>query len=585
MAGSPVIRWLRNKVGGQAIFDTGAWFIAIFAAGLLRFEFNVDSLNIVGFALLGLTLAIVSLVVGKVSGLYRGRHRTASFDQLLALSVVAAAVTVPTTVMGFLWGNSWGIPRSVVLIATPLFLLMSGGVRAYRRFLITKINSAEGRKRALVYGAGDMAEFLIPQLQSDPEALYSPVGLLDDDPQKENRWISGVKMMGGIKNLASVVRASKAEVLIVAIPRIQASALSHLYELANLMGLEVAVLPSFTDVLSRKEVGVSLRKLSIEDLVGRRAVSIETSQVSAYLKGKIVLVTGAGGSIGVELCRQVASFSPKELVYLDRDETGLQLAQLAIENSGLLDTPNAVLADIRDEASIREVFDRWKPHIVLHAAALKHLPVLERHPEEAWKTNVIGTLNMLNASVEAGVEAFINISTDKAADPSSVLGKSKKIAEQLTAWAGYGNTGNYLSVRFGNVLGSRGSLVPTVAHLIESGGPVTITHPDATRYFMTIPEACQLVLQAGASSDPGYVYVLDMGEPVRVADVINRMIEMSGRKIDVVHIGLRAGEKLHEVLHPNGVSLEPTTHPQIFKAPVTAVKPSELERLSLEFSS
>ncbi len=580
-----VIRWLRHNVGGQAAFDTVAWFVAIYLAGLLRFEFNVDDVNIAVFAVLGLALALMSFLVGKVVSLYRGRHRVASFDELLSLMLVTGTVATPTALVVLLWGNWWGIPRSVVLIATPLFLLMSGGVRSYRRFLRTSTRSAEGRKRALIYGAGDIAEFLIPKLQSDSEALYSPVGLLDDDPQKGNRWISGVKMMGSIKDLESAVRASKAEVLIVAIPRIQASALGSVYESANLLGLEVAVLPSFTDVLNGKEAGVTLRKLTIEDLVGRRAVSIKTSQVSAYLKGKTVLITGAGGSIGIELCRQVARFSPKELVFLDRDETGLQLAQLAIENSGLLDTPNAVLADIRDEGSIREVFSRWKPHIVFHAAALKHLPVLERHPQEAWKTNVIGTLNMLNASVETGVKAFINISTDKAADPSSVLGKSKKIGEQLTAWAGNRNTGSYLSVRFGNVLGSRGSLVPTVAHLIESGGPVTITHPDATRYFMTIPEACQLVLQAGVARDAGFVYVLDMGEPVRVADVINRMIEMSGRKIEVILTGLRAGEKLHEVLHSNGDNLEATAHPLIFKTQITALKPSELKRLSSEFSS
>jgi dTDP-glucose 4,6-dehydratase len=297
------------------------------------------------------------------------------------------------------------------------------------------------------------------------------------------------------------------------------------------------------------------------------------------------LITGAGGSIGVELCRQVAGFSPKELVFLDRDETGLQLAQFAIENSGLLDTPSAVLADIRDGVTIRQIFETWRPEIVFHAGALKHVSVLERYPEEAWKTNVIGTLNVLNASSEFGVEAFINISTDKAADPSSVLGKSKRIAEELTAWVGSQNSGSYVSVRFGNVLGSRGSLVPTVAHLIESGGPVTVTHPDATRYFMTIPEACQLVLQAGVLSEPGFLYVLDMGEPVRIIDVINRMIEMSGKKIEIIYTGLRAGEKLHEVLFSNGDSLEETSHPLIFKASVTALSPAELERLRPNFNS
>lgn len=570
-------------MGGQELLDAVVWFVAIYLAGLLRFEFDAARIDSAVFALLGLALSVASFLLGKVVGLYRGRHRIASFDELLVLSLVTAAVTTPTAIVVFLLGNSLGVPRSVVLIAAPLFFVMSGGVRASSRFLMTRARITKGKKRALIYGAGDMAEFLITQLQTDTEATYSPVGLLDDDPQKKNRWISGVKMRGNIGDLESVARSSKAEALVIAIPRIRSSALGSVYESANLLGLEVAVLPSLTDVLNRKGAGVGLRKLTIEDLVGRRAVSIETSQVAGYLKDKTVLITGAGGSIGVELCRQVAGFFPKELVFLDRDETGLQLAQLAIENSGLLETPNAVLADIRDAATIREIFETWKPEIVFHAAALKHLPVLERHPQEAWKTNVTGTLNVLNASAEAGVEAFINISTDKAADPSSVLGKSKKIAEQLTAWVGSRNPGSFLSVRFGNVLGSRGSLVPTVAHLIDSGGPVTITHPDATRYFMTIPEACQLVLQAGVSSDPGFVYVLDMGEPVRIADVINRMIEMSGKKIDVVHTGLRAGEKLHEVLHSKEDGLEPTAHPLISKVAVVALSPAELVSLSSDF--
>lgn len=579
-----VIRWLRRAIGGQALLDGGAWFVAIFLAGLLRYEFRLSELNVALFAQVGLTLSFASFFFGKILSLYRGRYRIASFDELVALALVTFTASTPVALAMILWGPVLGFPRSVVFIAIPIFLVFSGGSRAYRRFGRYRTTQSKGRKRALVYGAGQMAEYLIPQLKSEVEAPYLPVGLLDDDVQKRNRWISGVKMLGSLHDLESAARSSRAEVLIVAIPRIESSALGGVYELANQAGLQVLVMPSFIEVLQSKESGVALRKLTIEDLVGRRAVNIDTAQVSEYLKGKTVLVTGAGGSIGIELCRQVASFDPKVLVFLDRDETGLQLAQLAIENSGLLDTPNAVLADIRDDVVVREVFHRWSPEVVFHAAALKHLPVLERHPSEAWKTNVIGTFNVLSAALETGVESFINVSTDKAADPSSYLGKSKKIAEELTVWAGRKNQGSFVSVRFGNVLGSRGSLVPTVAHLIETGGPVTITHPDATRYFMTIPEACQLVLQAGVSRDKGSVYVLDMGEPVKVFDVINRMIEMSGKSIEIVQTGLRRGEKLHEVLLSSGETMTATAHPLISKISVESTAPEELERLSGEFA-
>lgn len=579
-----MFRWVRRNVGGQAAFDSGSWFLAVFFAGLLRYEFDQTALDIWAFAQLALGLSLGNFSVGKALSLYRGRYRVGSYEELLLLAVVTVSVTAPITLAVILFGSSWDIPRSIVLIATPFFLVLAGGARAFRRFLASRSNLAPGRKRALVYGAGQMAEFLIPQLRANADSPYQVVGLLDDDPRKKNRWISGAKMMGSLKDLGSATRESKAEALIVAIPRIDSSTLEVVYEAANRASLEVAIMPTFSEALRAGETGVALRKLTIEDLVGRRAVKIEDDQISTYLQNKTVLVTGAGGSIGIELCRQVAGYLPKELVFLDRDETGLQLAQLAIENSGLLDTPNAVLADIRDEESIRRIFNRWKPEVVFHAAALKHLPVLERHPSEAWKTNVIGTLNVLKAASENSVQAFINISTDKAADPSSVLGKSKKLAEQLTAWMGNRYEGSFISVRFGNVLGSRGSLVPTVAHMIESGGPVTVTHAEATRYFMTIPEACQLVLQSGVLGGSGVVYVLDMGDPVRVVDVIKRMIQMSGRSIDLVETGLRPGEKLHEVLLSSGNSLEPTEHPLISRVSIDSVSPSELPRLEDTFS-
>lgn len=310
---------------------------------------------------------------------------------------------------------------------------------------------------------------------------------------------------------------------------------------------------------------------------------MDTNRVGSLLAGKTVLITGAGGSIGVELCRQVASFEPKRLIMLDRDETGLQHAQLLTYGSGLLESADLVLADIREADSLDALFATHRPDVVFHAAALKHLPMLEKFPDEAWKTNVEGTLNVLNAALKVQVKTFVNISTDKAADPTSVLGHSKKLGEQLTAWASSQGSGNFLSVRFGNVLGSRGSLVPTLTHMIESGGPVLITDPRATRYFMTISEACQLVLQAGTAVAKASVFVLDMGLPVRILDVAERMIDMASRDIDIVFTGLRPGEKLHETLSSDEETLAPSDHALINFLPATPLNPRSLKAARATF--
>ena len=319
-----------------------------------------------------------------------------------------------------------------------------------------------------------------------------------------------------------------------------------------------------------------MRDIAIEDIIGRHPVDTQVESIAGYLAGKRVLVTGAGGSIGSELCRQIAKFGPAELIMLDRDETGLQQSQLSISGNGLLDTKEVVLADIRDPEALRAIFEDRRPEVVFHAAALKHLPMLEQYPDEAWKTNVLGTQNVLDASKAVGVTTFVNISTDKAANPTSVLGHSKRLAERLTAWTADETGARYLSVRFGNVLGSRGSMLPVFTSLIEAGGPLTITHPDVTRFFMTIPEACHLVVQAGGIGSPSEVLILDMGEPVRILDIAERMIAMSGRDIGIVYTGLREGEKMHEELVGLGESDNRPVHPKISHTTVPALHPSQL---------
>jgi FlaA1/EpsC-like NDP-sugar epimerase len=306
-----------------------------------------------------------------------------------------------------------------------------------------------------------------------------------------------------------------------------------------------------------------VRDINIADLLGRRQIDTNVAAIADYLVGKRVLVTGAGGSIGSELCVQLATYRPAELIMLDRDESALHAVQLALHGEARLDTPEVVLADIRDSATLLEIFEGRRPDVVFHAAALKHVNMLEQYPAEAWKTNVLGTRNVLEAATAVGVSHFINISTDKAADPVNVLGRSKRFAERLTATYAQRNAGAFLSVRFGNVLGSRGSVLTTFAAQIAAGGPITVTDPAVTRYFMTIPEAVQLVIQAGAIGSGGEALVLDMGEPVRIVDVARQLIELADRPIDIVYTGLRSGEKLHEELFGEAEGGARCVHPLI----------------------
>jgi FlaA1/EpsC-like NDP-sugar epimerase len=321
----------------------------------------------------------------------------------------------------------------------------------------------------------------------------------------------------------------------------------------------------------------SLRDVDVEDVIGRRPVDTDVTAIAAYITGKRVLVTGAGGSIGSELCRQLQKFGPAELIMLDRDESALHAVELSIYGQALLESPELALVDIRDAEAVRDVFVQHRPHVVFHAAALKHLTLLERYPREAMKSNVIGTLNVLEAASEVGVRHFVNISTDKAANPTSALGHSKRLAEQLTSWFSESrDETKFLSVRFGNVLGSRGSVLHAFTAQIDRGGPVTVTDPQVTRFFMTVPEACQLVIQAGAIGRPGEALVLDMGEPVNIADMARRMIAMSGKSVDIIFTGLRKGEKLHEELFTRGEGGSRPLHPLITHVRVPPLSPTEV---------
>lgn len=558
--------------------DALAWAAAILVALILRFDFNIARINWTWtLALIGVTI-LLQLIGGWLFWLYRARYQLGSFDEVRALFLSTIAISSVAWLFAFLVGYGNGIPRSTMIIAAPIAFSFFGVIRYVARlYSEQRLKPAETAERMLIFGAGYLGAQTVRRMITDSQATVVPVGMLDDDPSKRNVEVRGIRVLGRLDDLPAVAAATQAESVLVCIGHADSILLRRVNDMADAAGVRVMVLPPLDQIIQGTSEIEDLRELSIEDLIGRYPVRLETESIAQYLQGQVVLVTGAGGSIGSELCRQLTRFAPAELILLDRDESALQETQLSISGHGLLDTKDVVLADIRDEVSLNRIFEERRPHVVFHAAALKHLPMLEQYPEEAWKTNVVGTLNVLRAAESVGVGTFVNISTDKAANPTSVLGHSKRVAEKLTAWMATQTDARYLSVRFGNVIGSRGSMLPTFRALIDAGGPLTITDPEVTRFFMTIPEASQLVIQAGGIGRPGEVLILDMGEPVKILDVAQRMIAQSGKDIEIVFTGLRHGEKLHEELIGDGESNDRPFHPKISHATVDSLSPEDLD--------
>jgi FlaA1/EpsC-like NDP-sugar epimerase len=550
----------------QLFLDAMSWVVAIILALLLRYEMGIREEQLVSAIIIMAIAIVVQAAAGYALALYRGRYPFGSFQEAKALVFVTVIVAASITLSLLVLYETIGIGRSVGLIAFPFACLFMGAARYAKRLYVEgKNRPGEGAQNTLIYGAGFLGNSLLTRMLQDADSPYFPVGLIDDDPTKKHLRLSGVQVLGRGDDLPALIRRTRASVLVLAFANVEASVVRRISDAVAGLNVRVLVLPPLRDMLGRgaPEGFSDFRDVAVEDLIGRRPVDIKVDEIAGYIKGKRVLVTGAGGSIGSELCRQIVQFSPAELIMLDHDETGLQHTQISITGRGLLAGRDTVLASIRDGAALQEIFEERRPEVVFHAAALKHAPLLQQYPVEAWKTNVLGTLNVLRAAERTGVSHFVNISTDKAANPTTALGHSKRVAEKLAAWMA-GKTGRkFVSVRFGNVMGSRGSMLPLFTEQIRVGGPVTVTDPDVTRFFMTIPEACQLVIQAGAIGRGGEVMILDMGEPVRILDVAQRMIAMSGKQVDIIYTGLRPGEKLHEELVGTGELDERPLHPKI----------------------
>ncbi|CAB4765289.1 unannotated protein [freshwater metagenome] len=569
----------------QFVLDVLAWVLAVTIALVMRSYLQAapDISKIVKDTLIRVLpmVSVVQAVTGYIVGIYRRRWRYGSFDEVKGLILSALITTIILWVIRFFDTSVDAFPRSAIVAGGILGLFFTAASRYSWRLIREQLRrpSAQNSTKLIIYGAGEGGIQIVNTMLRNPNSQYLPVAFLDDNPKTHRLRISGVPVLGGRNEIAKVTQRTGASTLLIAIPSADSTVVNEIVEIARESKLNVKILPVVQSLDERQVGAEDIRDLTDEDLLGRRRVKINLDEISDYLVNRRVLVTGAGGSIGSELCRQLVRFNPSEIIMLDRDESALHEVQLSIYGRALLDTPQTVLADLRDERAINEVFDSRKPQVVFHAAALKHLPLLERYPHEAYQTNVLGTATVLNAAQRTGVEVFVNISTDKAANPISVLGFSKKIAERLTAdVASRTNQGKYISVRFGNVLGSRGSVLMSFRDQIAKGGPVTVTHRGVTRYFMTISEAVQLVVQAGAIGRTGEILVLDMGKPVNIHDVAEQLVKNSGKPIKIEVVGLRVGEKVHEELFAEGETDERPRHPLISHV---AAKPINQQSLTI----
>jgi FlaA1/EpsC-like NDP-sugar epimerase len=562
--------------------DSVVWIGALLATTALRFDLNLTRTLTVGVFDAILIVIGAQTIVGWCTSLYRIRWKNASFEETVALATTTSIATVILLAANVVLLHH-AVPVSSIVAAGAFTFVGAGGLRAGWRLIHEYQSEGVARaRRAMIFGAGSGGEQVIDVLRNSSNAPYLPVALLDDSPSKHNVQLRHLRVSGGREQIAEVAERVKADTLIVAIATASSGLIRDLGHRAHLAGLDFRVLPPLIELLANPSVRVAdIRTVTETDLLGRHEIETDVASIAGYLTGRRVLVTGAGGSIGSELCRQIHRFEPSRLIMLDRDESALHELQLSIEGRALLNTRRLVVCDIRDHAAVDAVFAENEPEVVFHAAALKHLPLLEMWPAEAVKTNVFGTVNVLQSSIRVNVRRFVNVSTDKAADPTSVLGFTKRIAERLTASVVTPSDTGYLSVRFGNVLGSRGSVLSIFRAQIEAGGPITVTDPEVTRYFMTIQEAVQLVIQAGAIGDSGEVLVLDMGSPARVAEVARRLAEGSGRLVEIVYTGLRQGEKLHEALFASGECDVRPKHPLISHVSVPPIDVELIKQLGV----
>jgi FlaA1/EpsC-like NDP-sugar epimerase len=569
----PVNRHRLWQLVADAVLIAAAWYLAF----QLRFDFNVPPTF--SDALLQTTILVVAikLAVFVAFGFYNRWWRYVSTKDMwrAALGVLVASALAALAVY---FGDPFDrrLPRGVVIIDFTLLLGLVAGTRLAARTIFER-PSASGLvargKEVIVVGAGDAGQLVIREMQRSRQLGYTPIGLVDDDPRKKNLRVHGVRVLGTIAALPHILRDNRPDELLIAIPSASGEDRQKVVEMARRESVPVKTLPGLYELIADDDnLAGRIRPVQVEDVLGREPVEVDVEAISEYLEGETVLVTGAGGSIGAELCRQIARARPARLVLVDQGETPLFEIERELVDEREFTASIPVLADVSDRARIRSIFERYRPGVVFHAAAYKHVPLMEANPLESVRNNVLATKVVADTAVEFDAKRFVLVSTDKALNPKAVYGQCKALCEWIVE--AYGSREDvptrFVAVRFGNVLGSAGSVITIFKRQIEQGGPVTITHPEMTRYFMTTPEAVSLVVQAGAIGGGGEIFVLDMGEPVRILELARDMIRLSGkepeREIPIDFIGVRAGEKLHEQLWGADEEVAATAHPKISRA-------------------
>lgn len=549
--------------------------ISILSASFLRFDCSFDKIypefraNLLTVCIIATVLKIPCFMFFR---LYTSLWRYASIYEMI--SVIGAVFVGNALMLSYIFISQTAVPRSIFIMTIFIDLFLIGGVRfAYRilrRIIAGDVLKTRKGKKVLIIGGGDAGAIIIKELKLNPELKSIPVAVIDDEKNLEGRKINGVPIVGQSKDIVETVKDFKIDEIILAVPSANYQDITRIYEECAKTRCKIKTLPSVSQLIDESVLIQKIKEVDIEDLLGRDPVSLDIEEICSYLEGKVVLVTGGGGSIGSELCRQIATFNPKQLVILDNYENNA----FDIQNELAFDYPeldlHVVIANVRERHRIDSIFRRYRPHVVFHAAAHKHVPLMEANPTEAITNNVFGTQNIAECADKYQANKFVLISTDKAVNPTNIMGSTKRIAELIIQSINKHSKTEFVAVRFGNVLGSNGSVIPLFKKQIQHGGPVTVTDPEVTRYFMTISEAVQLVLQAGAMAKGGEIFVLDMGHPVKIYDLAKNLIRLSGFEpetdIKIKITGLRPGEKLHEELLLAEEGLQATKNNKIFVA-------------------
>jgi len=559
--------------------------IAIFAASLMMAFLLVNNMQfraewlVQQYPKLLLCFLVVKIIVFGLFGQYQGWWRFVSISDLLA---IVKASLVSTLILAVMWfsllmaetirmrlNELTTIPQSLFIVDMFATIVFLGGLRMAVRLYHEEFRTEQSGKlkKFLIIGAGNAGESLLRELHRMSVEQYDVVGFIDDDPAKHGVNIHGVPVLGIVEELPKICKEKDIEEIAIAMPSATAKQLRRVVQICEGAKVRFRTVPSVADIASGKYRVSQIRTVDINDLLGRQAVQLDLDIVEQFLKNKVILVTGAGGSIGSEMCRQVCNFGPKLLLLVEQAENALFFIERELRASFPQVAMESLICDIADKQRVEQIFEWFKPDVVIHAAAHKHVPLMELNPGEAIKNNVVGTRTVADAADKYGADSFVMISTDKAVNPTSIMGSSKRVAELYIQDLDRTSKTHFVTVRFGNVLGSNGSVVPIFKNQIAAGGPVTVTHPEMRRYFMTIPEASQLVLQAAAMGKGGEIFVLDMGEPVKIVDLAKELITLSGFRpgedIEIVFTGTRPGEKLFEELSVKGEDMVPTRHAKI----------------------